>query len=395
MWRVIWFFLGVSRLSITGASPEWCMQRLAKARIAFHFCAKPDDFTAEIWILRRDEARAAQQIRMGGCDCAVLERSGFSAVFDGLWKRPVLLILLAAAITAAILVPKFVFFYEVEGNEAVPSAQILRELQELGVGFGTYGPSIKPQELKNQMLLRIPKLQWLTVQQSGMCARVVVRERPDKEPVLDRKAPTDVIAARAGVLTRVEAVAGNCLCVPGQAVASGELLVSAYTDFGFKTQVTAARAEIYAETVRQAVCIVPETEQAKERRAAPRYAVSLLVGRRRISLFCAAVPEQSYEKETKTQYFTLPGGFSLPLGIAITRICEYDTREEKLRAQDAEDRLLELVQADALRDMIAGTITGCSVRTERSGGCIRLHASLRCEEMIARMRPASLKEAIE
>ena len=110
MWRVIWFFLGVSRLSITGASPEWCMQRLAKARIAFHFCAKPDDFTAEIWILRRDEARAAQQIRMGGCDCAVLERSGFSAVFDGLWKRPVLLILLAAAITAAILVPKFVFF---------------------------------------------------------------------------------------------------------------------------------------------------------------------------------------------------------------------------------------------------------------------------------------------
>ena len=91
---------------------------------------------------------------------------------------------------------------------------------------------------------------------------------------------------------------------------------------------------------------------------------------------------------------TLPGGFSLPLGIEITRICEYDTREETLRAQDAEDRLLELVQADAMRDMIAGSIRDASVRTEQSGGCIRLHASLRCEEMIARMRPASLKEAI-
>ena len=84
----------------------------------------------------------------------------------------------------------------------------------------------------------------------------------------------------------------------------------------------------------------------------------------------------------------------MPLGIAITRICEYDTREETLRAQDAEDRLLELVQADAMRDMIAGSIRDASVRTEQSGGCIRLHASLRCEEMIARMRPASLKEAI-
>lgn len=94
----------------------------------------------------------------GGCDCAVIERGGFSTVFGGLRKRPALLILLAAAITAGIVVPKYVFFYEVEGNEAVPSAQILRELRELGVGFGTYGPSIKPQELKNQMLLRIPKL---------------------------------------------------------------------------------------------------------------------------------------------------------------------------------------------------------------------------------------------
>ncbi len=395
MWRVIWFFLGVSRLSITGASPEWCMQRLAKARVAFHFGAKPDEFTAEVWVLQRDEARAAQLIRMGGCDCEVLEHGGFAAVFGGLGKRPVLLVLLAAAIAAAIVVPKFVFFYAVEGNETVPSAQILRELRELGVGFGTYGPSIKPQELKNQMLLRIPKLQWLTVQQSGMCARVVVRERPDKEPVLDRKAPTDVIASRAGVLTRVEAVAGNCLCAPGQAVAGGELLVSAYTDFGFKTQVTAARAEIYAETVRQAVCVLPETKTVKDGRTAARYAVSLLVGRRRISLFGAAMPERACEKETKIRYLTLPGGFSLPLGIAITRICEYDTREETLRAQNAEKQLLEQVQADAKRDMIAGTVRDCSVRTEQSGGCIRLYASLRCEEMIARMRPASLKEAIE
>ena len=395
MWRVIWFFLGVSRLSITGASPEWCMQRLAKARVAFHFGAKPDEFTAEVWVLQRDEARAAQLIRMGGCDCEVLEHGGFAAVFGGLGKRPVLLVLLAAAIAAAIVVPKFVFFYAVEGNETVPSAQILRELRELGVGFGTYGPSIKPQELKNQMLLRIPKLQWLTVQQSGMCARVVVRERPDKEPVLDRKSPTDVIASRAGVLTRVEAVAGNCLCAPGQAVAGGELLVSAYTDFGFKTQVTAARAEIYAETVRQAVCVLPETKTVKDSRTAARCAVSLLVGRRRISLFGAAMPERACEKETKIRYLTLPGGFSLPLGIAITRICEYDTREETLRAQNAEKQLLEQVQADAKRDMIAGTVRDCSVRTEQSGGCIRLYASLRCEEMIARMRPASLKEAIE
>ena len=197
MWRVIWFFLGVTRLQVTGASPEWCLQRLAKARVPFHFCGKPDAFTAGIWILRRDEARVTRLVRAAGCECHVEERGGFPAIFGGLQRRLWLPVLLLAAAAAAVIVPKFVFFYTVEGNETVPSAQILRELQELGVGFGTYGPSIKPQELKNQMLLRIPKLQWLTVQQSGMRAVVVVRERPEKEPVLDRRSPVNVVAARA------------------------------------------------------------------------------------------------------------------------------------------------------------------------------------------------------
>ena len=395
MWQLIWFLQGYVIAEIRGASPEWSLEKLSGARVAFLKPQRTDDFTIRLVLLQRDLPKARTAAQRAMCELCVLQEHGFRQVFGGLWKRRGFALLLLLAMAGAFVIPKFVFFYEVVGNETVPEAQILRELQNLGVGFGTYGPSIHPQELKNRMLLQIPKLQWLTVQQSGMCARVVVRERPDKAPVLDRKVPTDVIASRAGVLTRVEAVAGNCLCAPGQAVAGGELLGSAYTDFGFKTQVTAARAEIYAETVRQAVCVLPEAEQIKTNRTAPRYAVSLLVGRRRISLFGADVPEGFYEKETKTRVLTLPGGFSLPLGIAITRICEYDTREETLRAQDAEGRLLELVQADAMRDMIAGSIRSSSVRTEQSGGRIRLYASLRCEEMISRMRPASLKEAIE
>ena len=132
MWRVIWFFLGVTRLQVTGASPEWCLQRLAKARVPFHFCGKADAFTAGIWILRRDEARVTRLVRAAGCECHVEERGGFPAIFGGLQRRLWLPVLLLAAAAAAVIVPKFVFFYTVEGNETVPSAQILRELQEAG-----------------------------------------------------------------------------------------------------------------------------------------------------------------------------------------------------------------------------------------------------------------------
>ena len=395
MWSVICFFLGTVQLRVTGASPEQCLRRLADQRIAFRFLGKPDAFSAEIEVLRRDVPRAKCQLLRGGCECETEQARGAPAIFGGLLQRPVLLILLALAVAAAIVVPKFVFFYSVSGNETVPDAQILRELRELGVGFGTYGPSIRPQELKNQMLLRIPKLQWLTVQQSGMCARVVVRERPEKEPILDRRTPANVIAARSGVITRVSAEAGFCLCSPGQAVKSGELLVSAYTDFGYKTQVTAARAEIYAQTVRMADCILPAAQQVKDTRAETRSTVSLWVGRRRIRLFGRGADGSFCEKQTERRTLTLPGGFSLPLGIEITRICEYDTRDEILQAEDVRQRLLAFVQTQAQREMIAGMILASREHMTEENGGYCLHAALQCEEMIARMQPANLKEAIQ
>ena len=395
MWSVICFFLGTVQLRVTGASPEQCLRRLTSQRIVFRFLGKPDEFSAEIEVLRRDVPRAERQLLRGGCECEPVQTRGAPAIFGGLLRRPVLLVLLALAVAAAIVVPKFVFFYSVSGNETVPDAQILRELRELGVGFGTYGPSIRPQELKNQMLLRIPKLQWLTVQQSGMCARVIVRERPEKEPILDRRTPANVIAACSGVITRVSAEAGCCLCSPGQAVKRGELLVSAYTDFGFKTQVTAARAEIYAQTVRTADCVLPAVQQVKDTREEAHSIVRLRVGRRRVKLFGRDADGNFYEKQTETRTLTLPGGFSLPLGIEITRICEYDTRDEILQAEDVRRHLLAFVQTQAQREMIAGTILASREHMTETTGGYCLHAALQCEEMIARMQPANLKEAIQ
>ena len=57
--------------------------------------------------------------------------------------------------------------------------------------------------------------------------------------------------------------------------------------------------------------------------------------------------------------------------------------------------LLGQIQTRAQRDMIAGTILDSRCRIQTADASIRLCATLRCEEMIARMQPANLKEAIE
>ena len=391
MWSVIWFLCGCVRVRITAASPQWLLKKLAARRLAFRILGRQDAFTMELLVRLRDLPAVCTAAERHGAELRVLEQCGAPAIFGGLRKRPLLVVLLLAAAVSAVVIPKFVFFYEVSGNETVPSEQILRELRELGVGFGTYGPDIRPQELKNRMLLRIGKLQWLTVQQNGMCARVVVRERPEKEPVADRKTPVNVVASRAGIITEVHAEAGNCLCRVGQAVLPGQLLISAYTDYGYKTKATAALGEIYAETVRRTVCVTPSTVIYKQDMHRTGRRVSLLIGRHRIVLSGAPEPSTNAEKQTKTWYLILPGGFSLPLGIEIERISEYDTREEDLTAEQAAARCRDQAEQAATHDMIAGVILSEQQSIVCSGGVYRRTSALSCREMIARMTAASIR----
>lgn len=391
MWRLVWFFAGWHRLRVTGASPQWVLGAMAKRRVAFRDFQKKDEFTVELTIPRRSLAAAAQAAKRAMCEMELLQSGGLPVLFSGLRRRPLLPVLMSLAAVAAFVCTRFVWFYSVSGNDRVPAERIVRELEELGVGFGTFGPDIQPQWLKNHMLCRIPELSWLTVTQNGMCAVVTVRERPEEEPVADRRTARNVVAARGGVLTRVSVLEGNALCAAGDVVQEGQLLVSAYTDWGYKTQVSGALAEIYAQTARRVSLTLPQTALEKQYSGAREKTVSLVLGRKRWKIFGrAGFSGGKCDTMTVTHKIVLPGGYSLPIAIEITTRSDYDTVETTLPQQTAREQLEQLARTQTQQDMIAGTIVDARCTMQSGGGAYRLYAAFRCEEMIARMVDAGI-----
>lgn len=391
MWRVIWFLQGYVRAKIKGASPEWALERLTQARAAFLEPVREDDVTISLLLLKKDVLKAESAAQKAMCELEIAEEFGLSKSLGGLFRRKVFCIALVLALAASFVIPKFVFFYEVTGNEAVPEEKILRAMKSLGVGFGTYGPDIKPQELKNKMLLLIPELQWFTVQQSGMRARIVVRERPERIPVEERRAPMDVVAAKNGVITSVYAYDGNCLCKPGQAVTKGQLLISAYTDLEFTTRVCAARGEIYAGTLAQKTVVTPDTVTVKRPNGKTARSVSLLLGEKRRNIFTnGGNLTGRCDKITRTHLLTLPGGLEIPIGLSVTQCVYYDTETKPLSPESAKAQLQEQAESAVRQDMIAGTILDVTGELSRQNGIFEYTASIRCEEMIARMVRASI-----
>ena len=391
MWRVIWFLQGYVRAKIKGASPEWALERLTQARAAFLEPVREDDVTISLLLLKKDVPKAESAAQKAMCELEIAEEFGLSKSLGGLFRRKVFCIALVLALAASFAIPKFVFFYEVTGNEAVPEEKILRAMKSLGVGFGTYGPDIKPQELKNKMLLLIPELQWFTVQQSGMRARIVVRERPERIPVEERRAPMDVVAAKNGVITSVYAYDGNCLCQPGQAVTKGQLLISAYTDLEFTTRVCAARGEIYAGTLAQKTVVTPDTVTVKRPNGKTARSVSLLLGEKRRNIFTnGGNLTGRCDKITRTHMLTLPGGLEIPIGLSVTQCVYYDTETKPLSPETAKAQMQEQAESAVRQDMIAGTILDITGELSRQNGIFEYTASIRCEEMIARMVRASI-----
>ena len=391
MWRLIWFLQGYVQAELRGASPEWALERLSDARVAFLRVQRIDDFTIELLLLKKDVPKAEAAARKAMCELEIRREIGFGKTFGGLWKRRLFALGLLLCAAGAIVIPKFVFFYDVVGNEAVPDEKILRALHSLGVGFGTYGPDIQPQALKNKMLLLVPELQWFTVQQSGMCARLVVRERPEKLKVEERRAPINVVAAKDGVITSVSSLEGNCLCAPGQAVTQGQVLISAYTDLEFTTRVSAALGEIYAETLSRKEVSCPDTALSKHMTGKTARRVSLLVGEKRWNIFAnGGNLTGKCDKITKTHMLTLPGGFELPIGLEITELSGYELVRKPMQEDRAREILIEQLERSVRQDMIAGEILDEALDMTKKTGRYELHASVRCEEMIARQVSASI-----
>ena len=75
---------------------------------------------------------------------------------------------------------------EVEGNEAVSTAEILTELRRQGLRPGVYGPGLDEGTISSAALLGLPELAWMSVNLHGTRAEVLVREAVPAPEVMMR-----------------------------------------------------------------------------------------------------------------------------------------------------------------------------------------------------------------
>ena len=383
------------------AYPERMLNLCSARGIEFWDVRWIDD-TALSFCVARGDLRALRRAAEGcGAEISIERTAGTPFFFARLRRRHALFaggILCAALLLVNSL---FIWDFEVTGNETVPTETILHALREHGVHRGTFIYSFRSQEICNRVLPELKDLCWVAVNVRGCKAYVQVRERVRAPERVNESEPTNVIAAKPGLITKVRALDGEKRVLPGTSVQQGQLLIAGVVDTGgtekpsVTTRFLAGKGEVWARTWYDLTVRVPLTYEKKVYTGKEKRSHTLIWGENRLKIGAkgSSICNVDCDKIKNQTQWTLFGLFALPVTWETETLLPYELEITPRSHADAEVQgkdMLETYLTALLGE--TGSVTQRRFSTAVEGDTLVVTLSAECEEQIGKEVPIAVSE---
>lgn len=386
MYAKIWNYLrGSVLLQCESTAPERVLNLCGVYGIPFWGVTWQTAERFTLYTTRRGAAALEQAAAECGAALHRLEERG-AAVAAGRLRRRYVLWGAAALVTVLFWYGStFIWDFQVTGNDTVPTEKILRAIERCGVTVGTRSLSFDQEVLRNHVLLELPDISWLSVNIRGCTAHVQVVERKRPPEIVDRSVHTNVVAARDGLVTKVEALDGQALVLAGSTVTKGQLLISGVADSrSGGVRFMPGRGRVYARTWYALSVQVPlfAEEKGDAEKSLRRIAVD--IGKQRINLYGkGSMLGGNCDKIVTYRPLALPFGLRLPLTLAVEQVTRRHTQAvERTAAQaKAEGEAQLLAQLEAMLTE-GGAVTATRFSTARQGEHLLVTLTAECMEQI-------------
>ena len=380
---------GYARFEVTGARPEGLLNLMSAQGIDFWKMGPITDYKLTFTVRRADAKRIPPLAARVMCTLDASSRHGAPELAYKLRKRYTLMFGFFAVLFLLVWSSFHIWDIEVTGNETVSSVRILNALEECGIGIGSYWPDFVPDIIRSEVLVRVPELAYLTVNVRGSRAEVIVRERIPTPELVQEKIPTDVVAAKAGIITNMSVYRGAPATEVGKAVMPGEKLVSGEVVSPYAgSDFVHAMADVRALTYYELTAVRPLVTERKSYTGADDTRHMLKIGQQRINFYSHGGNEDAlYDKIIEERPLSIAGLFTLPLTLVTERRSEYEIVLQELVARTARGEMEEELLSTLARELgeDGELISWGFTALERDGKLtVTLHAQ--CEENIAVIR---------
>lgn len=323
----------------------------------------------------------------------IIGKQGMVWKVEKICKRPVLLIGSLLFLITAMILPNRIFFTEVVGNQNISSKLILMNAEKAGIKFGAPSSEIRSEAVKNAFLQSMPQLQWAGVTTRGCVAVIEVKERSIKRMSDEETGMvSNIVAVCDGVITSQTVYEGNPLYEVGDVVNKGDTIVSGYVDCGIKLRVGQSNAEIYAFTTHKNQYLAPISFANRDRLQGKHTCYKLRLGKKVINL-CnhSGIMDACCVKMYSEEYWSLPGGFQLPVSVLSVTHLFYEIRPS--RSDDGFPLWLsQFARKYVIDQMVSGRILDEDLQQDILEDVNILTGTYACHEMIGREKYEGIKD---
>ncbi|MEG0692894.1 MAG: sporulation protein YqfD [Oscillospiraceae bacterium] len=387
--KIIQYFNGKVHFEVRNGFTERLINLCAANNVLmWEFKKTPEGFCATV--AAKDYKTVKKFAKKANVETSIISKNGFMFKANKYKNRWGIIIGILTFITFTALMQCFVWEIEVIGNDKVKTSVILNELEEIGVRKFSFIPNIDFRMKKQEALLKMPQLSWLTINHRGCKLSVTVTER-ELAPLIRENAPCDIVAAKTGQIRYMEVYNGTKVIGEKYTVTKGDKIVSGeFTNKAGVVSYIHSDAKVIAEVQFDKTLSVDIEQLSKEYTGKTKTRHFLNIFSFKLPLFIATKISQDADISVQDNPIVIFDK-QLPVGIYSLHYNFYNKKPQKLSINDARQVLEDcFVQYEAteLRDC---AIIGREKTEKLSNSVLSIKVSYIVEEDIAKKEPIILE----
>ncbi len=278
---------------------------------------------------------------------------------------------------------KFLWEIRVSGNEKVTYTEVVETLGECGFTVGARLDELDIDAIETMVLLSSDKISWISINMSGTCAEVQIREAAlpnEKSP----SRPANIVASRDGQVEYLEIFSGVAAVGEGRAVRKGDLLISGIRDSATEGYaVTRASGKVFAITERDFRVEIPLEYERKISSKRQKSEMYLIFFSKELKIFKRNTQNGvNCDTIDTVEVPRLFGGVILPFGVRTVSTVTYETSTEIRNENEAMELAYYRLNMEIGETLPEAQILNKSVTWESSESAYVLNCKVRCVENI-------------
>ena len=224
------YILGYVRITVEGYFIERLINLCLKNKILLWNSKRKKTTLLEANISIKDFRRIIAFVKQSKCKVKIKSKKGLPFIFDKYKKRKIFFIFLCLIVLGILSLSNFVWNIEITGNNTIANEELMQTLKEEGLTIGVLKGKVDTKEIVSKMRLNRNDLAWIGIEINGTNAIVKVVEADKKPEIIPEDEYCNIVATKAAMITKVNAINGTPLVKEGDIVKENTPLVGGWLE---------------------------------------------------------------------------------------------------------------------------------------------------------------------